>query len=83
MSVVLPQLGSIWIYRAHVTTKGHVDAHGVRLQPVAILVSPICDAIGAIADLSGLFPEGLRVNWECLQLRVMSGLGSRCCCCLY
>ena len=83
MSVVLPQLGSIWMYRAHVTTKGHVDSHGIRLQPVAMLVSPICDAIGAIADLSGLFAERLSVNWECLQLRVMSGLGSRCCCCLY
>lgn len=81
MSVVLPQLGSIWMYRAHVTTKGYVDAHGVRLQPVAILVLPVF--VGAIADLSGLFPEGLSVNWECLQLRVMSGLGSRCCCCLY
>ena len=59
MSVALPQLVSIWMHRAQVTTKGHMDAHGLRLQPVAKLVSSVYDATGAIADLSGLcFQKG-------------------------
>ena len=75
-SVVLPQLGSVLISVAHVTTKGHMNAWGSKLQPEAMLVPRVVLLLESCQSEWPALPSGIMVSsGPGLLSKAMSGFG--------